>query len=502
MELDLPRTYHWVFLLVIIVSSAVIFRKKERLPDVEFLRISAKPGKAGNADDVYFIAAPKFLEELRKAPETHISQVDAANIIFQLKYTFHPALEQDLYHFDVVRKSLTQNLPRIIPDLEDETKRAFALDLGKPSEWTEAQVYSLASKVVTRVSNRMMVGPDLCRNDEFLFYSGAFTKATFDSAAMLRNMPSLLKPLMMYFMTDHMKQQQIARKCLVPIIKERLSIMENRHDAKDMPNDALQWLLEISPADKRDPEILLQRMLHINVTAIHAPAVTLTECIFDLCRHPDIHEELRTEIAEVFGSKPQGSVWTKANVENLIKLDSFIRESARLTPMSAGKYYHTHYMLYIRSLLIIDFLPVKMERLAIQDYRLSDGTLIPRGTSIGIISHGRQIDDDIFPNAAKFDAFRFAKMRAQPEMASQYTFAQASSENLLFGLGRHACPGRHFASVLLKLLLVHILVNYDIKFVDGKPMPQGKWTQKFRNPDFTASIAWREREIEERFASL
>ena len=52
MELDLPRTYHWVFLLVIIVSSAVIFRKKERLPDVEFLRISAKPGKAGNADDV------------------------------------------------------------------------------------------------------------------------------------------------------------------------------------------------------------------------------------------------------------------------------------------------------------------------------------------------------------------------------------------------------------------------------------------------------------------
>jgi len=99
----------------------------------------------------------------------------------------------------------------------------------------------------------------------------------------------------------------------------------------------VQWLLEITPPEKRDPEILLQRMIHINVTAIHAPAVTLTECMYDLCRHPEIHEELRSEIAEVLGRNPAGSVWTKANIDGLVKLDSFIRESARMTPMSAGE---------------------------------------------------------------------------------------------------------------------------------------------------------------------
>lgn len=106
-------------------------------------------------------------------------------------------------------------------------------------------------------------------------------------------------------------------------------------------------------------------------------------------------------------------------------------------------------------------------------------------------------------NAKKFEPFRYAQARAQPGMESQFTFAQASSENLHFGLGRHACPGRHFASILIKILLIQTLVNYDIKFVEGKPLPEGKWTQKFRNPDRTTSISWKARSLnEERFAGI
>jgi len=77
----------------------------------------------------------------------------------------------------------------------------------------------------------------------------------------------------------------------------------------------------------------MQRLLHINVNAIHAPAYTLTEAMFDLCRHPEIHEELREEIAEVLA----GGNWNKESLDRLVKLDSFIRESSRLTPISAGK---------------------------------------------------------------------------------------------------------------------------------------------------------------------
>lgn len=59
--------------------------------------------------------------------------------------------------------------------------------------------------------------------------------------------------------------------------------------------------------------------------------------MYDLCRHPEIHEELRDEIATVLGKKEGKVVWTRSNMDRLVKLDSFMRESTRLTPMSASK---------------------------------------------------------------------------------------------------------------------------------------------------------------------
>ncbi|ETS83215.1 hypothetical protein PFICI_05091 [Pestalotiopsis fici W106-1] len=512
-------TFGLVGIFILIIGAGVLLPKSVRLPDVEFLRISNKPGgKAGDADDiqaflsdslsaimkgyneyskkgkhfllrtpkqVYLIAATNFLDEIRKAPETHLSQPAAAEIIFQTRHTFHPTLVHDTYHFNVVKTKVTSALAYNIPDLVHESRYAFSVELGgKSHDWKALRMYPLATKIITRISNRMLVGPQLCRNDEFLHYSGDYTRTTFNTATVLRNYPEFVKSSLMYFMSDCNKQQQTARKFLVPMIKERLEIMAKSKNSKDTcekPEDALQWLLDITPEEKRDPEILTQRMIQINVTAIHAPAVTLVECVFDLSRHPEIQEELRAEMAAVLGDKPVGTqVWKKASIDNLVKLDSFIRESARLTPMSA----------------------VKLERLAVKDYQLSDGTLIPRGTSVGVIAHGRHIDEDFLENATQFDAFRYARMRSSPETAMQYTFSQTSPDNLLFGFGRHACPGRHFASALIKICLVQILVQHDIRFVDGKPDPCGQWTQKFRNPDVEASVCFKLRETESRFRSM
>ncbi|KAF4986405.1 hypothetical protein FDECE_15978 [Fusarium decemcellulare] len=362
--------YAGLLALTIVAWAVHFLTRRERLPNVEFIRIAAKPGRAGDSDDVeafmkdslgaimkgytqyskhgkhfllrtptqvYLMASSSMLDEIRKAPESQLSQPAAANIIFQIKHTFHPGLLNDYYHFDVVRKSLTQNLPRIIGDLAAETRFALGRELGNSKGWQQSQVFHTATQMVTRISNRMMVGLELCRNEEYLLYSATYTKATFDAAAMLRNVPGPLKSLVMYFNTSHKSQQQIARKLMFPIIKQRLCKARSEFaKSEHRPNDALQWLLDITPPEKRDPELLLQRMIHINVTAIHATAVTLTECIFDLCRHPEIHAELRHEISEVLGNKSLSDAWTKVNVDRLVKLDSFIRESARLTPMSAG----------------------------------------------------------------------------------------------------------------------------------------------------------------------
>ncbi|KAI1609755.1 cytochrome P450 [Exophiala viscosa] len=486
--------------------------RKERLPDVEFIRLSDKPGKAGDADDVqaflndslgaimkgyneyskkgkhfllrtprqvYFIAASNLLDEIRRMPDSQLSQPAAANIIFQVKHNFHPELEADMYHFNVIRGKMTQALGQYLPRMVQESGHAFEVEVGNSAEWREMQMWPLTSKVVTRMANAMLVGEPLCRDDEYLQFSCDITPLVFDTAAKIRNYPEFMKSIMMYFMEDRKRQLQIARKHLIPLIKQRLAqaSLPAVQSKAERPDDTLQWLVDMTPPEKRDPEILMQRLLHINVNAIHAPAYTLTEAMFDLCRHPKIHEELREEIAEVLA----GGNWNKESLDRLVKLDSFIRESSRLTPISA----------------------VKMERLAVQDVRLSDGTLIPKGTSIGVIAHGRHLDPDIVPNGATFDAFRYARLRTGVEKTdAEYAFAQATPENMLFGLGRHACPGRLFASALCKIFLVSVLVLYDVKFLEGRRLPQGRWTQKFRNADVTATVGWRLRPIEKRFAGI
>ncbi|KAL2670352.1 hypothetical protein Neosp_014819 [[Neocosmospora] mangrovei] len=249
--------------------------RRERLPNAEFLRVVDKPGRGGQAEDVeafmknslgaimkgyneyskhgrhfllrtptqvYLMAPSTMLEEIRKIPDNMLSQPAAANIIFQIKHTFHSALLNDYYHFDVVRKSLTQNLPRIIGDLASETSYSFGAELGQCEDWTHAVVFQVCTALVTRVANRMMVGPELCRNKDLLHYSATYTKATFDAAAMLRNVPAILKPLVMRFNTSHRSQQEVARRILVPVIRERLSRMHpntSSGDKQNKPNDAL-----------------------------------------------------------------------------------------------------------------------------------------------------------------------------------------------------------------------------------------------------------------------
>jgi hypothetical protein len=87
-----------------------------------------------------------------------------------------------------------------------------------------------------------------------------------------------------------------------------------------------------------------------------------------------------------------------------------------------------------------------------------------------------------------------------------------SPDNINFGHGRHACPGRFFAAGMVKIILMEILRRYDValgpngegrtKTTSGEP-PEG--TPVYRRPeniiqtgslqvmpDFTKSIYIRE----------
>jgi fumitremorgin C monooxygenase len=90
----------------------------------------------------------------------------------------------------------------------------------------------------------------------------------------------------------------------------------------------------------------------------------------------------------------------------------------------------------------------------------------------------------VYPDAAKFDGYRFVQLRQQEKEKETSTngttgtnttvggsgglsFVSVSANHMGFGYGKHACPGRFFAGAETKIALCHILLKYDFELVDG-----------------------------------
>lgn len=80
-------------------------------------------------------------------------------------------------------------------------------------------------------------------------------------------------------------------------------------------------------------------------------------------------------------------------------------------------------------------------------------------------------DESIYPDAHRFDGYRFYNKRQEPGHEHRHQFVSTSPEHFGFGHGMHACPGRFFAANEIKIFLVHLLLKYDWKFAaqQGRP---------------------------------
>lgn len=123
---------------------------------------------------------------------------------------------------------------------------------------------------------------------------------------------------------------------------------------------------------------------------------------------------------------------------------------------------------------------------------LSDGTLLPNGSRIMILDN-QVTNPRVFPEPTKFKAERFLKMRLQPGEEHRHQFVTLSHEQLGFGLGTHACPGRFFAANEIKIAMCFMLLNYDFRNVPGMEPPRMIEFDMFRMCDPGLQIQMRRR---------
>lgn len=108
-----------------------------------------------------------------------------------------------------------------------------------------------------------------------------------------------------------------------------------------------------------------------------------------------------------------------------------------------------------------------LTRLAMSSFSLSDGTYIPRGTSVAVAGEAWALDPEYYPDPTTFTPRRFLDAQGKP-LSPEREFAGIEPGNAMWGIGRLTCPGRHFASALLKLIIANLVLKYDMSFPAGQ----------------------------------
>ena len=130
-------------------------------------------------------------------------------------------------------------------------------------------------------------------------------------------------------------------------------------------------------------------------------------------------------------------------------------------------------------------------------FAFSDGSQIPVGNWACVPQKAMMRDPQIYVEPDTFNGFRFVSTgndnnEGKFECSSSTSFTKADAEFPFWGLGSHTCPGRFYASAAIKLLMAHVLLNYDVKFANEQQKRTFSWRTAIV-PVSTVAILFRKR---------
>ncbi|KAH7042706.1 cytochrome P450 [Macrophomina phaseolina] len=398
----------------------------------------------------------------------------------------HVALQDGVFS-EVVRVKLTQSLAKLTPILSAEASASIEDLFPATQEWTtpDTPFYSLALQLVARVSSRAFLGERLCRDKDWLRISIAFTRDIFAAVPVLRAYPPLLRPLVRPFLPEVRRikaLQAAATRIIEPELRRRRKEREalrasgmaegEGEQRTERPLDSLQWIDEVSASRSSGYDVVVGQ-LSLTIVSLHTTTAALANVMYDLVARPALIAELRREIVDVLGQSGAGC-WEKTTLARLRLMDSVLKESQRLAPTGT----------------------LNVRRRTHAPLRLSDGTRIPAGAML-TVPVLPMWGEELYAGGQEYDGRRFLKLRERPGNENRWQFVTTAPDMYAFGHGRHACPGRFFASNELKIVLVHLLMKFDWRFAgEGQGIearPKTVVTVESFRPDPTVKLAYRAR---------
>ncbi|KAH8879080.1 cytochrome P450 [Thozetella sp. PMI_491] len=437
------------------------------------------PGPLGNEPQV--VMPRSQMAWMLDQPDDMLSTSAAHYATLHGDYSFvDPIIVKDPYHEHVIHRSLARQLSALDPELQDEVQASADDIFGFDDKgWATITIWDALLRFIPRVTNRMLVGPVVCRNQEYLDNMVGITDDIVRNLLILTIIPSALRRLVGPLASLPAKYHfHKSSRHVLPLIKQRLSDMERKAQGDPAyadwvpPNDYISWhiatALAEGRADEYHPVRVAQRLVPVNFAAIHTTALAALNVFLDILSSDAEYSTIAAisdEVRRVYAD--EGGHWTKAGLGRLYRLDSAIRESMRVNAFSQ---------------LLVSKMVVAREGVTNPE----TGWHFEHGTMLVCPLWGAQHDPDVFGEKADaYDPFRYSRPReefeakdageksAEERLKLQRTgMVTTSDSHFPFGHGRHACPGRFFVAHELKMLFAHVLLNYELAPLKERPANQ------------------------------
>lgn len=284
------------------------------------------------------------------------------------------------------------------------------------------------------------MGPEMCRNDEWVDSVANYSRTAFACAHELRSYPGFSRRIVSWFLPSAKAVRESlppCRRILKPVVEQRKALKAEalaRGEPAPVFDDALTWF-EKEYGTNYDPAIA---QITLSTVAIDTTADLLQATLLQLARHPEIVQALRNEVVEVLSK--QGL--KKVALYNLKLMDSVLKETQRMKPILAA-----------------------IRRQASANTTLANGFVIRKGDKI-FVDNTNMWSSKYYDHPEKFDPYRFMKWREEGKETIAH-LVSTSDKHMGFGHGEHACPGRFFAANELKIALCHIVLKYEWKLPEG-----------------------------------
>lgn len=184
------------------------------------------------------------------------------------EYTGFPTDNPKVLH--IIRSALTPAIPRIVGRLAAEVDKLVLEYFPQSTDWVELTPKQPVTDVVSIAAGNILVGPELCRRDEWINGAKKYVGAAITAGSTLRQWPRFLRRfvcLRMPEMQGLKATTQAMADVLQPVVEDRQRKATEPGWEQDKPDDFLQWYMD-SPMEWDLP--LADVMLGVGLVALNS----------------------------------------------------------------------------------------------------------------------------------------------------------------------------------------------------------------------------------------